>query len=492
VPQAAAQRNRGLRRSLVEATPTSLRERLGPSMRARRLAHRLGFPLAEGIPQPPLRPVGAKLELTYRCNLKCPFCYTDSPRRTRERAADLANDEWRRVVDEVLALGTLEAVVTGGEPFLRRELALEVVERLDEGGVAITLNTNGWFVDDEIAGRLARCGDLQVNVSLDGATPELHDGVRGVPGSWARGVAAIDRLLQRGVPVRVIHVVTPANVDRLPQLLDHLWLLGVTSVRVTPVAPLGAAARETDWRVDGKVLRQIAGRFVANHGGVPRVDVVPLTFAGLADLEDVAPCALLVRPNGTVMIDSIRPFRFGRFPEDTLAACWDRIAGTWPQPEILRWADSISGPNGMRHASVVAYRDEEIPLAGTSNGAHGSVADPARVPTAIPAVEAGDLAAARARIVALALARRYRLADVRWSDDGTGRRWVRIRSERQACILNPTATRVMDACADGAPAVAVAALAARFPSQPRERLEDDALDAVRLLLDRRIVAPAPA
>ena len=53
-----------------------------------------------------------------------------------------------------LELGIVEAVVTGGEPFLRRELTLEVIEDLAGAGVGVTLNTNGWFVDDEVARRL--------------------------------------------------------------------------------------------------------------------------------------------------------------------------------------------------------------------------------------------------------------------------------------------------------------------------------------------------
>ena len=101
----------------------------------------------------PDRPVGGKFELTYACNLRCDFCYTDSPRRTLERATDLPDDAWRRAVDEAIELGIIEAVVTGGEPLLRRELTLELVERLSGAGVAVSLNTNGWFVDE--ASRIA-------------------------------------------------------------------------------------------------------------------------------------------------------------------------------------------------------------------------------------------------------------------------------------------------------------------------------------------------
>ena len=103
----------------------------------------------------PEQPAQAKFELTYHCNLRCGFCYTDSPRRTLERTPELDDDTWRRLIGEGIDLGIERAIITGGEPLLRRELALESAERLAAAGVAVTFNTNGWFVDDAVADRLA-------------------------------------------------------------------------------------------------------------------------------------------------------------------------------------------------------------------------------------------------------------------------------------------------------------------------------------------------
>ena len=91
----------------------------------------------------------------HACNLRCGFCYTDSPRHTLARTPELSDEDWLAIVDEAIELGALEAVVTGGEPLLRRDLTLEAIERLDAAGVGTTLNTNGWFVDDAVADRLA-------------------------------------------------------------------------------------------------------------------------------------------------------------------------------------------------------------------------------------------------------------------------------------------------------------------------------------------------
>src|SRR5207302_8824616 len=113
------------------------------------------------------------------------------------------------------------AVVTGGEPLLRRELALDVVDRLRAGGVGVILNTNGWFVDGEVATRLAAAAPVQVYVSVDGATPQLHDAGRGVPGSWRRAVGAVQTLLEHDVGVGVVHVLTPRNQHMLGDFLEQ-------------------------------------------------------------------------------------------------------------------------------------------------------------------------------------------------------------------------------------------------------------------------------
>src|SRR3954468_15767181 len=105
-------------------------DRLEASVPLRRALRRLGH----GRPAravAPARPVGIKLELTHACNLRCAFCYTDSPRHTLAHTPDLSDDEWIAIVDEAIALGALEAVVTGGEPLLRRELTLALIERLE-------------------------------------------------------------------------------------------------------------------------------------------------------------------------------------------------------------------------------------------------------------------------------------------------------------------------------------------------------------------------
>ncbi len=452
---------------------------------------RLGRRPPRVLTEAPERPIGAKLELTYACNLRCGFCYTDSPRHTLQRTPELSDEEWREVVRQSLELGIVEAVVTGGEPFLRRELTLEVIEALAEAGVGVTLNTNGWFVDEEVAARLGALRGVTAHVSLDGARAGLHDGSRGVPGSWRRAIEGIDRLLGAGVGVCVVHVVTPANADAVPEFLEQMWALGVPWVRVTPVVVTGAAARGGEWRISRKALEDAVDEFRQRRGSAMRVILQPGTGGSVTLQGRAAPGSYLVRPNGDVRPDSMRPFSFGNAAREGVAACWAAICQGWDDERINRWADSLKGPGDLAKSDLVAYLDDEVPVAGESttpgSGRQAKVPEPTPPKSVEPAEE---LREAKEKVRGLAAVRRYRLAPLRWS--GSERhRFVRLAGDGSYLRLNESGGVVMDALDGGTLADAESALRARYGIDA-ERARQDALAATRDLLDRRVVMTTDA
>jgi MoaA/NifB/PqqE/SkfB family radical SAM enzyme len=443
----------------------------------------------------PERPIGAKLELTYACNLRCGFCYTDSPRHTLQRTPELSDEQWREVVRQSLELGIVEAVVTGGEPFLRRELTLGVVEALAGEGVGVTLNTNGWFVDEEVASRLGALPGVTAHVSLDGARPGLHDGSRGVPGSWRRGVEGIDRLLSAGVGVCVVHVVTPANAAAVPDFLEQMWTLGVPWLRVTPVVVTGAAARGGRWEISRRDLAEAIEGFRQRRGEAMRIALQAGTGGSVSLQGREAPGSFLVRPNGDVRPDSLRPFSFGNAAREGVAACWAAVREGWDDERINRWAGAMKGPEDLAKSDLVPYLDDEVPVAGGSSGLSGTPVPgrQAKVPEPTPprSVEpAEELREARAKVRGLAGARRYRLAPLRWSG-GERQRFVRLAGDGSYLRLNESGGVVMDALDDGTLADAASALSARYGID-NERARQDAVAATRELLSRKVVMAADA
>jgi len=142
------------------------------------------------------QPLSASLELTYRCNWRCVFCY--NPRRHDRRA--LSFDEWCGVLDDLRVLGALYVALTGGEPLAHPEF-LAIARAARERAFALRILTNGTLVTALLADEIAALRPLAVELSLHGATAQTHDRATATPGSFDAMLRGLDRLLGRGVGV---------------------------------------------------------------------------------------------------------------------------------------------------------------------------------------------------------------------------------------------------------------------------------------------------
>ena len=142
------------------------------------------------------QPLAASLELTYRCNWRCVFCY--NPRHHDRRG--LSGAEWLAVLDGLRALGTLYVALTGGEPLTHPEF-LAIARGVRERAFALRILTNGALVTEPLAEGIAALHPLAVELSLHGATAGTHDRATATPGSFDAMLRGLDRLLARKVGV---------------------------------------------------------------------------------------------------------------------------------------------------------------------------------------------------------------------------------------------------------------------------------------------------
>lgn len=136
-------------------------------------------------------PLSATWDMTYACQLRCGYCYSESGRRA---ASTLPHADLLRVADALAGMGLRSVQLSGGEPLLVHGLP-EVVERLRARGTKVVLYTNGLLINDDNAPALGRLF-ARIHVTLDGATPEVNDAVRGREGAFQgamEGLAALDR-----------------------------------------------------------------------------------------------------------------------------------------------------------------------------------------------------------------------------------------------------------------------------------------------------------
>jgi len=160
----------------------------------------------------------AVLELTNRCNLRCPHCASNSgPPRKNE----LTTDEWLAVIDDMAALGGEEITLIGGEVFLHPDW-LRIAHHVTEVGMELAIVTNGLLVTDAVFEQLLTVPLARLGVSLDGASPDVYRQVRGVDG-FARVWDLLLRFWDHGhAPVSAITTVSRVNygdVERLAALI---------------------------------------------------------------------------------------------------------------------------------------------------------------------------------------------------------------------------------------------------------------------------------
>lgn len=187
-------------------------------------------------------PVGRRLWLytNFDCNLACGYCCAESsPKAAARRFAPALAAS---VFDEFVAQGGREVFFTGGEPFMHPELGALIAAA---AGLERTVLTNAMIFAKgarrQTLENLDR--DVVLQISLDSATPDLHDRQRGA-GSWSRALDGIELARSLGFRVRVaatLYDEDPKGVDALHRRLDEAGIAMPDRV-IRPVAHEGFAA----------------------------------------------------------------------------------------------------------------------------------------------------------------------------------------------------------------------------------------------------------
>jgi mycofactocin radical SAM maturase len=175
--------------------------------------------------------------LTYACNLACVHCLSSSGRRDPN---ELSTAECMAVIDELQRMQVFYVNIGGGEPTVRRDF-WELVDYATAHDVGVKFSTNGSRITPQVAARLAAGDYVDVQVSLDGATAEVNDAVRGV-GSYATALQAMEHLSAAGFAgFKVSVVVTRENVPQLDAFKAIADRYGA-QLRLTRLRPSGRGA----------------------------------------------------------------------------------------------------------------------------------------------------------------------------------------------------------------------------------------------------------
>lgn len=175
------------------------------------------------------------INLTNLCNYRCSFCYNNPSTDT------LAPEEVVEFLREIKSSCARDAsvMILGGEPLLKPALLTEALKTATRLYRSVLISTNGSLIVDDLA-RLFRKLKVEVQVSLDSASVDFHDEVRG-KGAWQKAISGIKKLAQARAYTILSMVVSQSNIAELKDYLALGRSLGVNEVRFIPLRPIGRA-----------------------------------------------------------------------------------------------------------------------------------------------------------------------------------------------------------------------------------------------------------
>lgn len=332
------------------------------------------------------RPIVLVWEVSRACDLACDHCRAEAiPKRHPD---ELTTSEGKALLDQAREFGEGQIVVlSGGDPLKRPDL-VELVEYGDEIGLRMALTPSGTTaLTRERLADLADAGLRRVALSIDAATPSIHDGYRGEDGVFEETLRAARWATEVGLDLQVNTTVCQKTVEELPAVRKLLADLDVTRWAVFFLVPVGRgrtlepisperADRVLDWLHDVRESAQFGlktteapmlRRVGLERDGVESGEIDPTAgppatrpsalagngFAFVSHVGDVYPSGFLPRSVGNVREESVvglyrdsELFQRLRDPEELTGKCgvcqYRRVCGGSRSRAFARTGDPLA------------------------------------------------------------------------------------------------------------------------------------------------------
>lgn len=275
-------------------------------------------------------PLHCQLEVTYRCQLACRHCYI--PPGASDPARELSLDEIRALLDRLAELGTLFLLLTGGEPFARKDLR-SIFDAARDRRFAVSLLTSGTGADRATLEHMAARGVDSLQVSIFGPDAATHDALTGAAGSFDRALDCLRTSRDLGVRTRAGVTLTRLAEGRLEEIKRLLADEGIPVSLGLYLEPRRDGSRDPQTLAVGEeVLRSALESF-------PPVDAPRLRKKSVED----PPCGAGANTMGIDPFGEVFPClslrqRVGSLRETSVGDLW-RISPVLERLRALRVAD---------------------------------------------------------------------------------------------------------------------------------------------------------
>jgi MoaA/NifB/PqqE/SkfB family radical SAM enzyme len=280
-------------------------------------------------------------QINSECNLGCLHCCEEAGHRI---SGEMNRDEIFKFLEQIMALKVPYVALSGGEPLLHPHL-FEICEYLRKHDISIKIETNGEFIDERIAERIACLKFRSVQISIDGATSSTHEKLRS-GGDWKKAVSACRFLIKKGVNTEIVFVPTRFNIHEIGALIDLAYTMGVYGIYTGKIMRIGRAAQNWDILCPSdeqyEKFFKVLNEKTAQYDGGMKVYYYP--YDVIEELKyrlEYPSASLLVIPNGKVKLIGPLPFICGDLKKESLLKAWDRYKKAWRNPRVIEFARCV-------------------------------------------------------------------------------------------------------------------------------------------------------
>jgi SynChlorMet cassette radical SAM/SPASM protein ScmE len=262
---------------------------------------------------------------------------------TKNAPGDLSLEEWKDVIDELARIKVFNLLISGGEPFIRKDFP-QIIQHILHYHFRISINTNGTLFNKEILSLLSgSCRMDDVQISLDGVEPDCHDMIRG-KGSFEKMLNGAKQLRQWEIPFSFFVVVCKNNKNQIDKIVRFAEKVGASRISFSSLLPQGSALSHLDdlflsfeeqKDVDAR-LRKLKEEYPQLVGGslmdgIEMMDTISkqdISFDSSGRPQRITSCSgsvkeCSIRPDGWVIpCDRLWDFTVGNVKEEPFQSIW--------------------------------------------------------------------------------------------------------------------------------------------------------------------------
>ena len=285
-------------------------------------------------------PFVVMFELTYSCNEKCVHCFNPGASRNefekseRNDRVEIDLNHYEKLLDELKNLGTVKIILTGGDPFVKREI-WKLIEMIYERDFTLDVYTNGLALLGKTE-KLARFYPRSIGLSVYSADNKIHDSITRVRNSLKKTLLVANELAQLGVPLYFKCPIMNHNATSYYTVVELSKQYGaIPQIDITLTDSVdGDTAISEQLQVDGELLEVIlrdtniplyVGKEAPNFGGQQRDKNQAFCGAGTMMMN--------ITPEGDVTPCNSFPTQFGNLKDKSFTDIWknSKQLNAWQQ-----------------------------------------------------------------------------------------------------------------------------------------------------------------